>query len=230
MAKYKAVLFDFDDTLVDTSEGKREAYGRVATLLHSEANGSLTRDELVKKISKISEEMNRRRAYDRDEWWRTLAREHGLNITRHLELRATVAYWASFKKHTKLYPDTLRVLDTIKAQNIPVGVVTDTDGWVGIKRWRLNTSPIFGYFDAVVIAGEDTYRTKPDIKPFRLCAERLGVRPQDTLFVGDKPYTDIVGAKSTGMVTALVKRRAWDDVMGANFVFDSLTPILEIVL
>ncbi|MEM0321514.1 MAG: hypothetical protein QW613_03840 [Thermoprotei archaeon] len=54
MAKYKAVLFDFDDTLVDTSEGKREAYGRVATLLHSEANGSLTRKLFMTNSSKRS--------------------------------------------------------------------------------------------------------------------------------------------------------------------------------
>lgn len=229
MAKYTAVVFDFDDTLVDTAPGKREAYRRVARLIHSEADGNVGQEELIEQISRISEVMNRRRAYNRDEWWRILAQEHGLSVTRHLELRATVAYWASFRQHTQLYPDTLSVLKAIKAHGIPIGVVTDTDGWVGIKRWRLRTSPIFEYFDAVVIAGEDTKKTKPDTKPFNLCAERLGVRPQDVLFVGDKPYTDIIGAKSAGMSAALVKRREWGEVMGADYVLDTLSPILEVL-
>lgn len=229
MAGYRAVLFDFDDTLVDTGPGKAEAYRRVARLLSCELDGRFDLQKLVEDISRISEEMNRRRQYSRDEWWRLLAREMGFELTRHLELRATLAYWSSFKNNTRLYPDTLRVLEALRGRGIPVGIVTDTDGWRGIKRWRLSSSPIFEYFDVVVVAGEDTRSTKPDPKPFLLCAQRLGVRPEEALFVGDKPYTDIVGAKSAGMKAALVKRRVWEDFMGADFVVESLSEVLELL-
>jgi len=229
LVKYSAVLFDFDDTLVNTAPGKAEAFRRVAQLLRSEGDGSVSVEELVDEISKISEDMNRRRQYSRDVWWRILAQKKGINISRHLELRATVAYWASFKRNTQLYQDTLKVLDKIRSLGIPIGLVTDTDGWVGIKRWRLSSSPIFEYFDAVVVAGEDTRGTKPDPKPFQLCTQRLGVSPRNTVFVGDKPYTDIVGAKSVGMTAVLVKRRTWGDVMGADYVVDSLSDFLELL-
>jgi hypothetical protein len=38
-----------------------------------------------------------------------------------------------------------------------------------------------------------------------------------------------VGAKSAGMSAALVKRREWGDVMGADYVIESLSPILEVL-
>lgn len=229
MAKYSAVLFDFDDTLVDTGPGKAEAFRRVARLLSSEVDGRVGVEQLVEDISRISEEMNRYQRYNRDEWWRTLARRLGFELNRHLELRATLAYWLSFKNNTRLFDDTLKVLDALKRGGVPMGVVTDTDGWRNIKRWRLTSSPIFGYFDAVVVAGEDTRRTKPDPKPFLLCAQRLGVEPGSALFVGDKPYTDVLGAKAAGMKAVLVKRRVWEDLMGADFVVDSLTEVLGLV-
>lgn len=230
MAAYRAVLFDFDDTLVDTGPGKVEAYRRVAKILSSELDGKADVAQLVGAIAQISEEMNMRQQYSRDEWWRILARRMGFELSRHLELRATVAYWSSFKNNTRLYPDTLVVLEALRREGVPIGVVTDTDGWRGIKRWRLVSSPIFGYFDAVVVAGEDTRRTKPDPKPFVVCAQRLGVEPAEALFVGDKPYTDVLGAKSAGMKAALIKRRSWRDLMGADFVLGSLSELLGIVL
>lgn len=229
MSKYRGIVFDFDDTLVDTGPGKLAAYTRVAKLLLGRQAEDGRLQELIGDIARISEDMNRRREYNRDQWWRRLAGERGLSVTRHLELRATVAYWTSFRRHTQLYPDTLMVLDAIKAMGLPIGLVTDTDGWVGIKRWRLTTSPVFEYFDALVIAGEDTRRTKPDAKPFTLCSDRLGVAPGHLLFVGDKPYTDIVGAKSAGMDAALIKRRNWEDSLGADYVFDSLSPIVGLL-
>jgi ribonucleotide monophosphatase NagD (HAD superfamily) len=39
---------------------------------------------------------------------------------------------------------------------------------------------------------------------YRIILERLGIRPEDTLVVGDRLETDIAGGKAAGCPTALV--------------------------
>ena len=40
---------------------------------------------------------------------------------------------------------------------------------------------------------------KPDPRLFEITAERLGVKPQECIYVGDHPVNDIQGALSAGM-------------------------------
>ena len=55
-----------------------------------------------------------------------------------------------------------------------------------------------GYFDAVVVSG-DVGRVKPHVLPFQRMFERLGVEPDEALYVGDNWLGDIQGAKRVGM-------------------------------
>lgn len=45
---------------------------------------------------------------------------------------------------------------------------------------------------------------KPEPKPFRVALKRMGLKPEEVLYVGDRVETDIVGAKNVGMRTCLV--------------------------
>ena len=46
---------------------------------------------------------------------------------------------------------------------------------------------------------------KPGRKGYETAMERMGTRPQTTLFVGDQLFTDVWGAKKAGIITYLVK-------------------------
>lgn len=59
--------------------------------------------------------------------------------------------------------------------------------------------PLEGRFDAVVISCEAGF-AKPDPRIFRLCLERLGLPPQDALFVDDR-LDNIEGAARVGLHT-----------------------------
>lgn len=52
-------------------------------------------------------------------------------------------------------------------------------------------------FDAIV-AQEDSTQHKPDAVPLLLAAQRLGVPPEDCVYIGDQP-TDILAATAAGM-------------------------------
>lgn len=55
-----------------------------------------------------------------------------------------------------------------------------------------------GFMDAVVLSC-DVGLVKPDLRIFQLCAERLGVSPEECLFVGDGSSHELMGAANAGM-------------------------------
>lgn len=62
--------------------------------------------------------------------------------------------------------------------------------------------PLGHFFDAIV-GGDETERHKPDPEPLLLGAERLGVDPAETAYVGDSPF-DVRAAKAAGMFAVAV--------------------------
>lgn len=219
----RAFIFDFDDTLSDSREAKANALRRVSSILRREIEAE--EGALLDLLAKTEEDMNSKISYDRCSWWKIVGGRIGAQVSTKLALCATVGYWTTFTRFQKPFADAERVLSSLRSAGYLLGMVTDTDGTPGVKRWRISSSPLFSYFDAVVIAGEDTRRTKPDEKPYMLCVERLGVSTEDSVFVGDKPYTDIKGANRVGMRSILVKRKEWLDTDQPTYTVKSLSEI-----
>jgi len=95
----------------------------------------------------------------------------------------------------------------LKREGYRLGIVSDSDGTLGMKRKRIRQVPFHDLFEAVVVAGEDTPRVKPGHESFSLIARKLGVEPRSSVYVGDNPRTDIEGAKAVGMISVIVHRR-----------------------
>jgi epoxide hydrolase-like predicted phosphatase len=89
----------------------------------------------------------------------------------------------------------------VKAAGIPTGLISNS--WGGVSYDRVADSGEL--FDAMVISGEvGMHKPEPDI--FRLGAERLGVAPEECVFVDDL-RENCAGAEAVGM-TAILHRGA----------------------
>jgi putative hydrolase of the HAD superfamily len=104
-------------------------------------------------------------------------------------------------------------------------MVTDTDGTPGVKTRRISQLSFRQAFSVVVVAGEDTVETKPNVHPFKLAASRLGVSCAECAFIGDKPFTDIWGAREAGMKTILIRRGMWGPEKQPDFSINSLSEL-----
>ena len=60
------------------------------------------------------------------------------------------------------------------------------------------------YFDDVTVSGDCGWR-KPHLQIFANALQRLGVKAEDAVFIGDSPLEDIKGAAAAGMKTVFVK-------------------------
>lgn len=228
------MLFDLDETLIDDSTGLERTHRAVAKRLKSYLHGrgvEASEEELFSSITKLDDKMNLERKYIRNDWWPLLLAKQGIKMVLPKELldELTWIYWKTFADNTKPYPDAEPTLEYLKGKGYRLGIVTDTDGTRGIKEMRLRQFKFLRDFDVVIISGEDTPKTKPDPGPFLLAAERLGVMPDECVFVGDKPFTDIDGGKAAGMKTVHLKRRDWGVEVRSDYTIENLAELRKIL-
>jgi putative hydrolase of the HAD superfamily len=206
------VVFDLDNTLIQSKKGARQGLRTVATILAKRLNHEGLRyseANLFRRLRLIDLEMHGRKfLYNRNVWWETLLREIGAFKIRGPWIhQITLRYWKTYARKSPLFSDTMTTLHRIKKAGYRIAMVSDSDGTPGMKMKRIRRQPFLKYLEEIVVAGEDTPDVKPSTAPFKLVANRLGLRMKDCVYVGDNPNTDIRGAKSAGMLMILIKRR-----------------------
>jgi putative hydrolase of the HAD superfamily len=97
------------------------------------------------------------------------------------------------------FPDALPTLEAVRARGLRVAVVSDTGFDLRPALDRLGLVP---HLDAVLMSYEQGV-CKPAASVFRTACDRLGVRPERTLMVGDNPLTDS-GAVTAGLYAFLL--------------------------
>jgi putative hydrolase of the HAD superfamily len=109
---------------------------------------------------------------------------------------------AAWEPARQLGDSTHALLDSLRARGLKTGLVSNAfdPGWLlhnDLERMRLAER-----LDAAVFSSEVGKR-KPHPAIFGAALERLGVEPERALFVGDRRFEDIRGAKEAGMTTVL---------------------------
>jgi pyrophosphatase PpaX len=105
---------------------------------------------------------------------------------------------ALFDAELRPFPGADEVLAELERRGIPMAIVTSR-----MKRATLRGLDVCGlarHFD-VVITPEDVTRAKPDPEPVLAALDRLGVPASEALFVGDSPH-DIAAGRAAGTRTA----------------------------
>ncbi len=152
--------------------------------------------------------LGRKFRYNRDVWWKTLFKELGLK-RRDPEWihELTLQYWKVYSANSPPFRDAEPSVRQLKRAGYKLGIVSDSDGTLGMKRKRIRGVPFHNLFEAIVVAGEDTPRVKPGHESFSLIARKLRVQPKSSIYIGDNPRTDIEGAKALGMISVIVNRK-----------------------
>ena len=113
-----------------------------------------------------------------------------------------VAYRRAREANLMAYPNVNKTLMALTKSGIKLGVVSDApsrEAWMRI--YYLN---LYHYFD-VVITYDDSGERKPSPVPFQLALDGMGLRPEETIMIGDWPERDVVGAQQIGMKTAFAR-------------------------
>lgn len=110
--------------------------------------------------------------------------------------RAVEVYFGAFIEFCHLIPGTREMLAALK-ECYPLGLLSNFTH-PSAARAILDGVGITACFQVVLISGEVGYR-KPHASVFQLLVEKLGVAPEQLLYVGDDPEPDIDGACNAGL-------------------------------
>lgn len=205
---FKAVCFDFDYTLGDSTESIVAGFTYGLTELGWPAPG---REEVRATIGYLLEDAYAMLTGDRDP-----ARQ-----ARFRALFSEVAVERQ-RKETTLFPGAPELLRGLKARGIKAGIVSTKRG---------DTIQIImdnhGLGDTIelVIGSADVTRHKPDPEGLLAAMDRLGVRPEETLFCGDT-VLDAGAAKNAGTHFAAVLNGTTPGSDFAGFPCDHIAPDL----
>jgi HAD superfamily hydrolase (TIGR01549 family) len=205
------VIFDFDGTLMDSFNCRELAHIQVANILADygkEQGFGINEEAMVKLISDIDREMSAKLIYDREVWFSEAVKRYcssALKVPKRVLSEAVLSYWNTIIKYSLPYPGAVDLLVSLKMKNTDLGMLSDTDGLKGMKCQRLCLSGLVGFFDAIVVSGEDTKETKPNKHPFIKICNLLKITPANCVYVGDNPEVDVAGAKQIGMKTILIR-------------------------
>lgn len=126
-----------------------------------------------------------------------------LNIapSRALLEQATEAHRAYVRAHCVLRPDALETFQRLHTRGLPLGLITNCgpEEPAIVEAGPLGPLLTFGAFSFRVGL------LKPDLRIFQLCAAKLGVPPQDCLYVADGDSNEFTGATAAGLRPLLIR-------------------------
>ena len=224
--RYRAILFDVDDTLLDFQTGNRNAVNRLM-------------DELDYRDPHRYEQYEAINLKCWEELEAGLLTQNQLKVARFVRFfdRYPVVgdpKWAAERfvellgQQSILLPNALEVVEQIAAR-LPVAVVTN--GITAIQRSRMALSPLKDYLTEMVIS-EAVGISKPRPGIFKIALDRLGVKPRDALMVGDGVNSDIRGANNAGIDACWLNPtgRALPEGVHAEYQISDIRQCVEIAL
>lgn len=209
----KAIVFDVYTTLIDISTDEEDwhVYDNLAKFL-SYRGVYLSADEVrwfyFEKIAKqLKDSKEQYPEIDvRRIWYEILSASENKDVY-NLKLNKStfvkdvvVLHRALSRKRIRLYPRVFEALTWLK-RSFRLGVVSDAQRCIVLPELKI--FGIHDMFDAIVVSSDYGFR-KPDGRLFLSCLKKLGVSPEEAVFVGNDTFRDIQGANSVGMGSVLV--------------------------
>lgn len=191
--KYKAILFDNDDTLMDFQTGNKNAIDLLMDELGYDHPDRYNQYEKIntqcwKALEKGELNQNQVK-YER--FKRFLAKYHIEGDYRQVADR----FAQLLGKENTLLPGVEETLKTI-SKKLPIIIITN--GITVIQKARFQNSLIKEFAKKIIIS-EEVGISKPDPDIFKIALDYIGIKPEEALMVGDGIESDVRGANDANI-------------------------------
>jgi pyrophosphatase PpaX len=181
--KIKAVLFDFDGTIMDTND----------IIIKSWQHTFLAIEGKERPLDAITSSFGEPLSITMKSLFPDKDTEEMVNTYRNYQRHI-------YTDKINMFPGITELISELKLRSYQLGIVTS-------RLWESTRQGLYKFdiahmFDAVVSA-EDTTVHKPDPAPCLICLDKLGIRPEEAIFVGDSKF-DVLCARNAGVQSVLV--------------------------
>ena len=195
----RSVIFDIDDTMFDY--GYADKAGMSALLRYTSEQLSLDLEMVRARIAQVQSRITGRLGTDdsaihnRLIRFQTLLEELGVPDFTHA-LKMYHAYWDTFIDAVIPEPGFRELVTALRKAGISIGVGTDMTAYIQYKKLeKLDVLREMSF----IVTSEEAGVEKPSSPFFRLCVEKAGCAPEESVFIGDNMRKDVEGACSAGL-------------------------------
>lgn len=200
--KLKAVIFDLDHTLFDRHGTLREVAKQFRYAFR--VKEGVTDEEIARLWCYADDHF----VYDGWKYVLAYLTENGVFEVAPPYDRYRSFVYENFARTAVKFDEALPMLKTLKKQGYAIGLITN--GNHALQYGKLNMIGIREVFDEIIVSG-DVMVEKPDREIFRLMSDKLSLRPEQMVYVGDNPRNDIAGARDAGYHTIWMNSTGtWD--------------------
>jgi len=219
----KLIIFDLDNTLTDFVRMK-DASIQAAIQSMIDAGLMFPPERIQEEIFKIYGEEGIE--------YQKVFNQLLINLIGEVDYKVLAAGIVGYRRAREaslvLYPHVKVTLIELMKRGMKLAVISDAprqEAWL-----RLCYLQLHHVFD-VVLTYNDTGEYKPSPEPFKKVLEELGIRPEESMMVGDWPERDIAGAAELGMKTVFAR---YGDTFGtassgANYEINDILEIVRII-
>lgn len=204
----KAVLFDLDDTLVNS---KKAEYNAICEFKRGyDEFKQIGNDEFAKSWNKITMKIYER--YHQGEIsfeelrmgrMKGLFNYYSTNISDEEAKERFKEYQNIYERNWILFDDVKNVLEKLK-HKYKLVILSNGDGKQ--QRKKIEYTGLNEYFSDIIISGEVGY-SKPEKEIFQIACKTINLNPENCIMVGDQYKVDVDGSLNVGIKGIWVNRK-----------------------
>lgn len=203
MSYPKAIIFDLDDTILDTTLSADRLWSQAAEQFAERAGIEALAFDAQMKVSRewfwSDPQRNAAGRLDLDRA-RAGCVEHALQTlgASNAELAAEITDWFTQRRITAMQPfdGAIRTLRTLKDAGVRLALISNGQGETQREKViRFDLEPLF---DCIILEGEFG-AGKPDRRVFDHALRTLAAEPNETWMVGDNLHWEVATPQSMGM-------------------------------
>ncbi len=187
----KAAIFDLDETLLNRDKAIEQMFLMILDKCYEDVKHSV-KDEMLKKFKEYDKESY---GYnDKTKVFESFFDEFPPKYR--LPRNDIQDFWnINFPHCFTINPNTINIVNTLKMQ---VKVAIITNGSTQRQKAKIINTNLNSCFEIIIISEEVGF-SKPDKRIFELALNKLNVKPEDALFVGDDIEKDIGGCQNANI-------------------------------
>ena len=219
----KAVVFDLDDTLISEKQYIRSGFKVISNKLSEEYK--LDSEKIFNKMLELFDESSKE-VFNRllDYFSIKYDQDYILNL---------INIYRCHSPEIEFYEDVIPTITELRNKGYKLGIITD--GYKETQLRKIEVLKCRELFDEIIITDElGREFWKPHEKSYKLMAEKLDVKLEDMIYVGDNVEKDFVTANILGLKTIKVCRENMiyrnntiDDRFLSQIEVNSISKVIE---
>lgn len=202
MKMYKNYLFDLYGTLVDvhTDEENPLLWQRMSILLAMEGvcySAKALKDKYFRQVAALEKSARLERGAGAEIDIASVFSSFYADIAGEDDIVRVAKMFRLFSlEKLKLFPGVIELLEKLRQEGKKIYLLSNAQALFTLPELR--ALDLLKYFDGIVISSCEGYK-KPDTKFYTLALKRYGLKPEETVMVGNDDQADCWGAARAGL-------------------------------